>query len=575
MDYPLLRFKENIIKSVEQILEVEEVPLEIPDEERGDYALPCFTYASELKRSPQDIAEEIANDIHLEDGTAEQMGPYVNFKMDDGFLVTSTIEQAEEMGEDFGKMEAKDEKVIVEHTSANPNGPLHVGNARNPIIGDTMARIYEKIGYDVETQYYVDDMGRQVATLASGISHYDEERGKIIYENDEFDYGPGAQTKIDHKLGEIYRIVSKNHDDSEDIRTDIQNKIREVEKDPERFQEYSDKIMRGIVKTLADLNVEDAKNNTLVQKKESEFVKTGEVEEILDELENKPECGGEDGAFFIRVGKKNVFLRRSDGTSLYPARDIAYHRWKSQNADILIDILGEDHKLHGRSIEKAMRLLDIEPLPYFIFYSFVTFEGKKMSTRAGTSVTLDDFMSKAKEKAKDEINKRRKELTPELVDEIAEKVGIGAVRFNIIKVQPEKPIDFRWEEALNFQGDSAPFVQYSYARACGILEKYEREQGQEDENKDISRLNEYGEIALIKQMAKYPRVLKHTADNNAPHRLAKYALRLAAEFNQFYRDHPVLKSEDKRIERVSLVRAFTSVMKSVLNTLGLEAPEQM
>ncbi len=570
MEYPLLVFEEEIKKSVKKLLGVEEVPLEIPSEERGDYALPCFIYAKELKSSPQDIAKDIAEDINLDHGSTQQMGPYVNFKIDDDLLVTKTLKMIEEMGDDFGRMERKGEKVTVEHTSANPNGPLHVGNARNPIIGDTLARIYEKLGYDVETQYYVDDMGRQVATLASGISHYDEEKGKIIYEHDEFDYEPGSE-KIDHRLGGIYRVVSSNLEDSTYIQNDIQNRILEVEKNPDVFQEYSDQIMQGIVKTLADLNVEDAKNGTLVQKKESEFVKTGEVDEILSELESRPECGMEDGAFFLKVGEKNVFLRRSDGSSLYPARDIAYHRWKAENTDILIDVLGEDHKLHAESIEKAMSLLDIEPLPYFIFYSFVTFEGKKMSTRAGTSVTLDDFMHKAKEKAKKEILKRRDDLPQDIVHDIAEKVGIGSVRFNIIKVQPEKHIDFKWTEALNFQGDSAPFVQYAYARAHGILDKY----GDRDETADISDLDEDGEVQMVKQMAKYPMILQLAADNNAPHRLAKYALELAAEFNQFYRDHPVLKSEDKRAERVALVRAFAGVMKSVLNTLGLKAPEKM
>ncbi|MGM0509510.1 MAG: arginine--tRNA ligase [Thermoplasmatota archaeon] len=571
MEYPLLEFEEEIKGSVKELLGVEEVPLEIPSEERGDYALPCFMYAGELKRSPQDIAEDIAENIELRSGTAQPMGPYVNFKIDDELLATKTLGLAEDMRDGYGKMDDKNVKVTIEHTSANPNAPLHVGNARNPIVGDTLARIYKKMGYDVETQYYVDDMGRQVAMTASGLDHLDEEKNVILYGEDkkiEFDHSD-IKTEAD-KIAKIYQTVSKfagrSTKEDEVIVDDIRNLINKVEEDPYHLRETSEMVMGIIKRSLKRLNVIHD-----TYKSESELVASGRVAEILEELEKTGACGFEEGAQFIEIDDKRVYLKRSDGTSLYPGRDIAYHAWKAESCEKQIDVLGEDHKLHAKSIVKALSLLGIEPSPDFVFHSFVTFEGEGMSTRAGTSIPLDDFMDKARDKSKEEILKRRDELAPEVVNDIAEKVGIGAVRFNIIKVQPEKPIDFKWHEALNFQGDSAPFVQYSYARACGILEKY----GAGEDEKDILKLDEEGEIRLIKKMADYPITLKKAGDNNAPHILAKYARELASEFNQFYRDHPVLKSEDKRAERVALVRAFSSVMKSVLNTLGIEAPEEM
>ena len=571
MEYPLLEFEKEIKRSVKELLGVEEVPLEIPSEERGDYALPCFIYASELKKAPQEIAEDIAENIDMEMGAAEQMGPYVNFKIDDELLVAKTLELAEDMRDEYGKMDDKNVKVTIEHTSANPNAPLHVGNARNPIVGDTLNRIYKKMGYDVEAQYYVDDMGRQVAMTASGLDHLDEKKNVILYgEDKKIEYDPSdIKTEAD-KIAKIYQTVSKfaggSTKEDEVIVDDIQNLINKVEEDPYYLRETSEMVMDIIKRSLKRLNVTHD-----TYKSESELVASGRVAEILEDLEKTGACGFEEGAQFIEIDDKRVYLKRSDGTSLYPGRDIAYHAWKAERCAKQIDVLGEDHKLHAKSIVKALSLLGIEPSPDFVFHSFVTFEGEGMSTRAGTSIPLDDFMDKAREKAKEEILKRRQELSPEVVNEIAEKVGIGAVRFNIIKVQPEKPIDFKWNEALNFQGDSAPFVQYTYARAHSILDKY----GDKDEAADVSKLDEEGEIRLVKQMAKYPMILKLAADNNAPHRLAKYSLELAAEFNQFYRDHPVLKSEGKRAERVALVSAFSSVMNSVLNTLGLEAPEQM
>ncbi|MGM0404971.1 MAG: arginine--tRNA ligase, partial [Thermoplasmatota archaeon] len=276
--------------------------------------------------------------------------------------------------------------------------------------------------------------------------------------------------------------------------------------------------------------------------------------------------------FFEKDGRK-TFLTRDDGTNLYPARDLAYHMWKAERADSLLNILGEDHKLHGKFLKNALKALDIEPIPAVVFYSFVSFEGKEMSTRKGIYVTLDDLMDTAQKKAKKEILKRRDDLSEQEIEYISEKVGMGAVRFNIIKVQPEKPIDFRWEEALNFQGDTGPFIQYTYARSCGILNKSNEELDLCEA--DLNKLDEEGEIKLVKTMAKFPRILNEVQDQNSPHRLAKYGLELASEFNQFYRDHHVLKSEDKKVERLLLVKAYRYVLKSLLETLGIDSPESM
>lgn len=565
MEYSLINFRRHIKEKIRKYLDKDdlEVPIEIPSKERGDYALPCFSFASILKKSPNDIAQDIVDNVQLDMGELEQAGPYVNFSIDEDYLINNTIEGAIKKKR-FGKLSIKDEKVLVEHTSANPNGPLHVGRARNPIIGDTVSRIYEMAGYDVEKQYYVNDIGRQMAILAWGRMNLDED-----------DLTSSERDKIDYDIVRYYQEASRRLEEDANLEKEIREIIKRMEKGDEDifniFKDSSDKVLEGITQSLSRLNIFlDS------YKRESDFIIDGSVNEIIEQMDKLDESDHEDGALYFESGDNKTFITREDGTNLYPARDIAYHIWKSNNSDILINILGEDHKLHGEFLIDALSALKVSPIPEIIFYSFVTFEGKEMSTRKGTYVTLDEFMDTAHEKAREEILKRRDDLDDETVESIAEKVGLGAVRYNIIKVQPKKPIDFRWEEALDFQGNSAPFIQYTHARAASILIKWAGEEQELLESINGSMdLNEKGELALIKKIAEFPRVIQEAKEEKSPHKVANYAYQLSAEFNQFYRDYPVLKSEDKRTERIILVKAFKNVISNVLYTLGIDSPEKM
>ncbi|MFW6176285.1 MAG: arginine--tRNA ligase [Thermoplasmatota archaeon] len=566
MEYVLIKFKQQIEKKVRKYLNLDEnidIPIEVPSKEKGDYAIPCFSFASILKKSPTDIAEDIANNIELDTGHIEDSGPYVNFNIDEEYLIENTIE-ASLKHEKFGKLSDKNEKLLVEHTSANPNGPLHVGRARNPIIGDTVARIYEMAGYDLEKQYYVNDIGRQMAILAWGRMNLDED-----------DLPSPERDKIDYEIVRYYQEASRLLKNDETLEKEIRDIIKRMEKGDQDifkiFQDSSEKVLDGITQSLSRLNIflDSFKN-------ESEFVINGSVNDVIKKIEKLKESNHEDGALYFEKRDNKTFLTREDGTNLYPARDIAYHIWKSENSDKLVNILGEDHKLHGEFLKNALSALNISPILDIIFYSFVTFEGKEMSTRKGKYVTLDEFMDTAHEKAKEEILKRRDDLNKEAVEDIAEKVGLGAVRYNIIKVQPGKPIDFRWKEALDFQGNSAPFIQYTHARADSILRKYDGDVDKllnlSDQNID---LKEPGEIMLIKKIAEFPRTILEAKEQKSPHKIANYAYELAAEFNQFYRDYPVLKSESKKEERILLVKGFKNVISNVLYTLGIDAPEKM
>ena len=470
--------------------------------------------------------------------------------------------------EKYGYLKKKKQKVIVEHTSANPNGPLHVGRARNPIIGDTIVRIYRAAGYNVESQFYLDDMGKQVAILAWGVNNLDP---KDVPESD--------YDKLDHKTVGFYQLASKILKDDEETSNQIGEIVKRSEEGDQKTIELVHKaynpVLDGIKESLKRINI--TVDNYIP---ESNFIKDKSVESVIEKLKNSNYCGTEDGAFYLDMepfgvqgrNTKFVFVR-NDGTTLYATRDIAYHLWKAKQADILINILGEDHKLESKQVEIGLNLVNAKKFPRVIFYSFVSLLGGKMSTRQGRVVYLDDLIDECVKRAYDEVKKRRMKLSEKKKGEIAEIIGIGALRYNIIKVQPEKDIVFKWEEALNFEGNASPFIQYSHARACSILLK------KKDEIKDIDALvlEHISELTLIKKLAGFPLLINEACECCKPHSITTYLFEVASQFNQFYRDCPVLPEKDQklRIARLSLVNATRIVLKNGLNLLGIMAPEEM
>lgn len=562
MKYPYEEFKEEatagLAEAIKKLYGIEaEIKIEEP-KEIADLAYPCFPLSKILKKSPKEIAEEIAGEIKRREwiDKVEAVNGYVNFFINVKKLAEKLLKKIEEMGGEFGKLPRKNLKVIVEHTSANPNGPLHVGRARNPIIGDTIARLLKFGGYDVVTQYYVDDMGKQVATLFWGVKNL-----KMEVEHE----------KADHRYVVFYQKASQLMDEDENVKKEIEEIIKKCERGDEKtlqeLKEIYEKVLDGIIESLRNLNIEI---DEFVE--ESRFVLDGSVEKVVKELEKLPYAGKEGKATYIDLepfgvhGRdKKFYLTRGDGTSLYATRDIAYHIWKGERADMMINVLGEDHKLEAKFVEIALKLLN-KKVPEVIFYSFVSLPEGKMSTRKGRVVYLDDLIEEAIERARKEVIKRRGE--DEKLEYIAKNVAAGAIRYNIIKVRAEKPIIFKWDEALNFEGQSAPFIQYAHARCCSILRKagYEREAKPNYEHES--------EIKLIKMLALFPEIIKESVKTRNPSMLAEYAYDVASSFNAFYRDCRVIGSEKEK-ERLALVNATRVVLKNCLNILGIEALEEM
>jgi len=575
MSYPLDEAKKDITsllkKSLSSLKYDCEIKLEHPPEGLGDFAFPCFPLASIAKKSPKDIAEEIAKQIKKDKlvEKIEAKGAYVNFYLDKNKLKTLTLKTVFEKKDKYGYLEKKNKKVIIEHTSANPNGPLHVGRARNPIIGDTIVRIFKAAGYDVESQFYLDDMGKQVAILGWGVNNlYQKKIPKTKYK------------KPDHQTVWFYQEASKLLEKDKKVDDEISNIVKKSEEGDQKIislihKAYSP-VLEGINESLRRINITIDKYVP-----ESKFVEDKSVDKVVEKLKKSKYCGIEDDAYFLDMEPFGVqgrntkfFFLRKDGTTLYATRDVAYHMWKAEHADKLINILGEDHKLESKQVEIALNLVNIKKIPKVIFYSFVTLPGGKMSTRQARVVYLDELIDECIKRAYDEVKKRREhELSEQKMREIAEIIGIGALRYNIIKVQPEKDIVFKWEDALNFEGNSCPFIQYSHARACSILSK--NKDDLEGFNAELLKHN--SEIDLIKKIANFPDVIDDSCECYKPHSITLYLFDVASSFNQFYRDCPVLpeKNKDVRKARLALVDATRIVIKNGLNLFGIVAPEEM
>ncbi|MBC7081551.1 MAG: arginine--tRNA ligase [Thermoplasmatales archaeon] len=560
MKYTYERFyeevKNGIKKAIKKIYGIE-YEVKIEKQKVGDASFACFSLSKEVKKSPIEIAEEISKSI---EGNlikrVEAINGYVNFYIDEEKLAEETLNFIDEMGENFGSFEKKGKRVIVEHTSANPNGPLHVGRARNPIIGDTIARLLKFGGYEVVTQYYVDDMGKQVAILFWGVKNL-----RIEEEN----------KKMDHIFVEYYKKAFELMEKEEKVKNEINEIVRRCERGDkkilEEIREVYEKVLSGIKESLENINI---RIDEFVE--ESRFVIDGSVEKLIREISGSDCIKEEENAFYLDLTSFNIsgmdnkfFLTRSDGTSLYPLRDVAYHIWKGERADIMINVLGEDHKLEAKCVEIILKILN-KKTPENIFYAFVSLPEGKMSTRRGRVIYLDDLFEEAIERAKEEVKKRRKEDESK-IEYIARNVAVGAIRYNIIKVKPDKAIVFKWEEALNFEGESAPFIQYAHARCCSILRKAKYE-------KLRAKYEHSSEIELIKTIAYFPEIVKESIENRNPSIIAEYAYKLASRFNIFYRDCRVIGSEKEK-ERIAIVNATRQVLKNCLNLLGIEALEEM
>ena len=559
--------------------------------EDADLAVPCFTMSKALRKAPAAIAEDLASRISPSGliASVRAVNGYLNFCVDHTAMVEGVLSDVLEQGSGYGRSPSDGLRVNVEHTSTNPTGPIHVGRARNPIIGDTLARCLARCGHDVSTEYYVNDVGKQVVILTWGVNHVSDEDAEkerqahaAANENEK-----ERDDKTDHRLVAKYRVANRLMETDPSVQAQIAEDLRRFEAGDreviDSVRRTAEAMLDGLKQTLRAINVE---LDTYTW--ESKFIQNGAARKVVEDLSESKYAGvTDDGARYVDLkdfgikGKNTKFTyTRSDGTTLYTTRDLAYHLDKFSRSDRVIDVLGEDQKLGSQQLCAALRILGCGKQPEPLFYAFVSLPEGKMSTRKGVVVYLDDLIDEAVEHAYQEIKSReevRKErgsaMSEERMREIARIVGTGAIRYNIVRVQPEKQFVFKWSEALNFDGNSGPYLQYVHARACSMLKKA----GAFDHCTDPSKLTEPTEINLVKTLARYNEVLRQAGDGGKVHMLPAYGHDVAVAFNQFYAAVSVLDEGDalRRNARLTLVECAKTVMADVLDCLGMGAPEEM
>ncbi|MGQ3722379.1 arginine--tRNA ligase [Natrialba aegyptia] len=594
-------------EEVEGALEAALAELEFPTDDLGIEEPPedvesvlassvAFRLAGEAGAAPPQVAAQLAAEIDTDELTyvaaVQTQGPYLNFLPSDAYLA-ETLEIATEA--EYGHLADREESVVVEHTSANPTGPVHVGRARNPIIGDAVANLLDAAGYDVDRHYYVNDAGRQIATFTWAYETFDE---------DDFDTEP-ERDRIEYDLVRYYRVGNAfledgPEDEVEAAEAEIEAIMQGLEEGDEeaydRVSEVVDQVLGGMTECLERL---PAEFDEFV--KETRFMRNGDTDELVDRLQELDEAVYEDDAWQLELDEhgidKNLVFLRSDGTTLYTTRDLAHHEWKFDNYDRAVTVLGEDHKLQADQLRQTLELLgnDTDQLENVIF-SWVNLPGGLgMSTREGTGVDLDDLLDEAIDRARQEVEDRLDdrirddELTDDDVERIAHQVGIGAVRYDIVSKQATKAITFEWDQALDFEAQSAPYVQYVHARCCGILAEAGFDpaeplaaSGQPAELDldalDADLLDTPAERALLETIARFPAVIDEAAADLEPHQIATYTREFADRFNAFYRECPVLADDVDpavRETRLALVAASKHTMANALSILGVAAPRSM
>ncbi|ELY41102.1 arginine--tRNA ligase [Natronorubrum tibetense] len=551
----------------------------------------AFRLASEAGAPPPQVAGQIADVIDADELTyvaeIQTQGPYLNFLPSDAYFAETLTAGTDES---YGALSDREESVVVEHTSANPTGPVHVGRARNPIIGDAVANLLDIAGYDVDRHYYVNDAGRQMAVFTWAYETFDEE---------DLD-GEPERDRIEYDLVRYYRkgnayLENASEADREAAEAEIESIMQGLEAGDEsayeRVSEVVDQVLSGMKGCLERL---PAEFDEFV--KETRFMRNGDTDDLVARLKELDEAVYEEDAWQLDLEDqgidKNLVFLRSDGTSLYATRDLAHHEWKFEEYDRAVTVLGEDHKLQARQLKTTLELLDNDTSDLRqVLYSYVNLPEGKMSTRRGTGVDLDDLLDEAIDRARQEVEDRLDDrirdddLDEDDIERIAHQVGIGAVRYDIVSKQPTKAITFEWEQALDFEAQSAPYVQYVHARCCGILEEAGLDpetglatQDIELESLEADLLATEAERDLLETIARFPAVVDEAADDLEPHQIATYTRTFADRFNGFYRECPVLADDvdpEIREARLALVAASKHTVANALSILGVEPPRSM
>ncbi len=557
-------FKQSVIDVVKQYVDLSnqeikdliEIP---PDPELGDYALPCFELSKIRKDSPENIAEDLSNEIQVEKpiGRVENKGPYLNFFIDEESRAINVVERT---NAELLEKEESSKKILIEYPSPNTNKPLHLGHVRNMVLGSSVANILEAKGHDVVEVNLNNDRGIHIC------------KSMLAYEK----WGDGAEPdkKSDHFVGDFYVKFAKKAEKNPELKEEAQEMLRKWEKDDEEVKRLWKKMnewaLKGFRETYENYNISFDKEYF-----ESDVYKQGKI--FIQN--NKDKFKVDDNGALIaplerKYGIQDKAVLRGDGTSIYATQDVGLtlQKIKDFNPDKQIWVVAREQNLYFKQLFAILDMLDIGDKEdyYHLSYGMVNLPSGRMKSREGKVVDADDLLEEMKNLAREEIEKRRDEWEEEKVEKVKDEVALAALRFFIAKYDPKKDFTFNPEESISFEGDTGPYLQYTHARICSILEKADKD----FEDADVSNLTSEKEQSLLREMQSFPASIDSAAERLSPHTICNKLLELSQSFNTFYHSCPVLNS-DKEKERLKLIAAVKEMLSTGLELLGIEAPEEM
>lgn len=550
--------KELDRETVSRILEIP------PQEDMGDFAFPCFQLTKIFRKAPNIIAQEVAEKIKKTDFVSKTaaMGPYVNFFIDRTMFVSEMLKQVSV--DNYGSSEIGCGKTIcIDYSSPNVAKNFHVGHLRTTLIGNSIYRIYKKLGYRVERINHLGDWGTQF--------------GKLIVAYKKW----GSKEAVEQNgISELMKIYVKFHEEAEKDDT-LNDEARawfvKMEQGDEEalsvwewFKDIS-LIEYKRIYELLDIDFDSYAGESFYRDKTSA---------VVDELKKKGMLKESEGAFIVDLEKYDMtpcLIMKKDGSSIYATRDLAaiFYRKKTYDFEKCIYVTGMEQKLHFAQVFKVVELMGYEWAKTDLIhvpYGLVSLEGGKLSTRSGNIIYAEDILRESVSKIKEVINDKNPDLQDK--EEVAKMVGIGAIIFNDLYNQRIKDVTFSWDKIHSFDGETGPYVQYTYARAASVL----RKTGITDvpEEIDSSLLTDEASVSLLKELIRFPEVVETAAERLEPSVVARFVMSVAQAFNHFYHENQC-NVEDEKLKRarVKLVIIAKKAIKDGLDLLGMKCPEQM
>lgn len=549
----------NAPLSADEIAGLLELP---PDSAMGDYAFPCFKLARSLRKAPPMIAGELVKVINADFlSRVEAVGGYLNFFIDKALYASSVIGEVLDKGEKYGSSDMGAGKTIcIDYSSINIAKRFHIGHLSTTALGNALYKIYSFLGYKCVGINHLGDWGTQFGKMIAAYKHW------------------GSREMVEQ--GGVQAL------------SDLYVKFHaEAEKDPSLDDEgraWFKKIETGDEEAISiwqwfkDLTLKDANRvyDMLGVKFDSyagEAFYMDKMDPVIEELREKKLLKESDGAYVVDLeeyGMPPCLIIKSDGATLYTTRDLAaaFYRKKTYDFTKCLYVVAYQQSLHFRQLFKVIELMGHEWAKDMehVEFGMVSYEGQALSTRHGHVIYLEDLLNRSIEKARAIIDEKSPNLDDK--DGVARKVGIGAVVFFALSAGRIKDIDFWWDRALNFEGETGPYVQYTYARCCSVLGKAPANLP----DADYSTLDDAEAQDIVRLLEQFPKLVKEAAQRNEPSLITRYTVDLAQAYNKFYYEHRILDCEPATsAARIAITKAVRNVIGTGLTLIGVEPTEKM